>query len=1303
MTQQRTPPPIEFPIELPISARRDELIKAIAANQVLIVAGETGSGKSTQLPKLCLAAGRGADKRIGHTQPRRLAARTLAERVASELGTQVGDVVGYAMRFTDQVSASTSVKFMTDGICLAEIQRDPDLKQYDTLIIDEAHERSLNIDFLLGYLQQLVQRRKDLHVVITSATIDTARFAKHFNNAPIIEVSGRTHPVEMRYRPLVNESGDTIDQIKGICHAAEELWRDTTGDILVFCPGERDINEAREALNKLSLFNCEILPLYARLSAAEQQRVFKPHTKRRIILATNVAETSVTVPAIGSVIDVGTARISRYSKKTKVQRLPIEAVSQASANQRAGRCGRLGPGVCIRLYSEESFIARAEFTDPEIRRTNLAAVILQMAAARLGNIESFPFIDKPDSRSIADGKKLLEELGAINPKRSGSKKWLTGLGRKLARLPIDVRLGRMLLAAERNGSLHDMLIITSGLAVMDPRERPKEKRGAADEFHSRFANKESDFMSLLSLWNYLQKQKQERSGNQFRKMCRREFLNYMRVREWFDTHHQLTRSFDAASRKQRGGKGRSPIKLGMTKPSNTAMTKPSDTAMTKSGDAAMTKPSDRGASSGDNFDAIHQAIITGLLSHIGTKDTKPQKRNASGRPALPEYLGTRQLRFRINPSSGLKKTAPDWVVAAELVDTSAIWARTVAKIDPQWIEDAATHLVKKSYGEPFWDSDSGAAYVRERVTLLGLTLAADRRRLLRHINKAAARQQLLHYGFVNGEWNENHHSFLAHNTSILEEVNQLYARQRQDNTVGDDELYEFYDRHIPHDVTSVGEFNRWWKETDTKGNKLRATVEDFLDKSEPVGETDDDGLPTSWLYDGTDLELRYVFDPTSDHDGVSVLVPLEVLPALTANPFTWSVSGFRDELIIAMLRSLPKPLRRELSPLADTASNAAAYVEKLVEGQPDAQTVSLATALSNYCHGERGVTVDTDDFVMTATVNSLLPTFRIIDADFTLVDEGKNLDDLKQQLAATATEAIESLTHSELGGNLERNDLASWDFDELPKQVSSQQHGQQVTGYPALFDEGKSVAIKILASEDEQFASHFDGVRRLLYLGLSSPLRSFDKLLTTNGDPKTLVQLAAAPVQSKAGWYIDAIDCALDHCLTARQLPWDKRAFAAIEHIRDTRYANLEKSLAQHVLWFVGTLATFENDLAALTSPHHSASVADVRNHIARLFYPGFLAGIGYDRLEDLQRYASAISKRIDDLASNPRRDQAAATACQQAETAVAQARQRCGFTEQIEELTWLAEELRVASFAPSLGSTHGISSKKIRRRADKL
>ncbi|MDR3079376.1 MAG: ATP-dependent RNA helicase HrpA, partial [Streptomyces sp.] len=850
-------PAVTYPEQLPVSQKKDAIAEAIRDHQVVIVAGETGSGKTTQIPKICLELGRGVRGMIGHTQPRRIAARTGAERVAQELDTPLGEAVGWKVRFTDQVNPdATFVKLMTDGILLAEIQTDRELRAYDTIIIDEAHERSLNIDFLLGYLAQLLPRRPDLKVVITSATIDPERFSRHFGDAPIVEVSGRTYPVEVRYRPLLEENGEDSDrdQITAITDAVEELMGEGKGDVLVFLSGEREIRDTADALTKKQYRFTEILPLYARLSHAEQHRVFQPHTGRRIVLATNVAETSLTVPGIKYVIDPGFARISRYSHRTKVQRLPIEPVSQASANQRKGRCGRTSDGICIRLYSEDDFESRPEFTDAEILRTNLASVILQMTAAGLGDIEKFPFIDPPDHRNIRDGVQLLQELGALDPAQKDPRKRLTDTGRKLAQLPVDPRLARMVLEAERNGCVREVMVIAAALSIQDPRERPSDKQAQADQQHARFKDETSDFLAYLNLWRYIREQQKERGSSSFRRMCKQEYLNFLRIREWQDIYTQLR-----TVAKQMG------MHL-----------------------AEQDAPADH----------IHISLLAGLLSHIGLKDVKESKDSTPGARkdgGRNEYLGARNAKFAIFPGSSLFKKPPRFVMSAELVETSRLWARVNAKIDPEWVEPLAGHLLKRTYSEPHWEKDQAAVMAYEKVTLYGVPIVAQRKVNYGRVDPEASRELFIRNALVEGDW-RTHHKFFADNRRLLGEVAELENRaRRRDIVVDDDTLFDFYDQRVPEHVVSGAHFDSWWK-------RKRHEQPDFLDferemlireSAQAVTKAD---YPDSWRQGQLKFRVTYQFEPGADADGVTVHVPLQVLNQVTDEGFDWQIPGLREEL-----------------------------------------------------------------------------------------------------------------------------------------------------------------------------------------------------------------------------------------------------------------------------------------------------------------------------------------------------------------------------------------------------------------------
>ncbi len=935
---------LQYPESLPITARRDDLLAAIGEHQVVIVAGETGSGKSTQLPKLCLELGRGVDGIIGHTQPRRVAARTIAERVAEELGSALGDDVGYTVRFNDRISDGTLIRVMTDGILLAELQRDRVLRRYDTLIIDEAHERSLNIDFILGYLRQLLPQRPDLKVIVTSATIDTDRFARHFADAagrpaPVVEVTGRTYPVEVRYRPFGadrpdGQPDDERDQVQAVCDAVLELAAEPVpGDVLVFLSGEREIHDSADALRRLSGTGTEVLPLYARLSAAEQHRIFQPHRGRRIVLSTNVAETSITVPGVRFVVDTGVARISRYSRRLKVQRLPIEPISQASANQRAGRCGRIAPGICIRLFGEDDFASRDEFTEPEILRTNLASVILQMTALDLGDVASFPFVEPPDTAAVRDGYLLLEELGAITGEEDGRR--LTAIGRRLARLPVDPRIGRMVLQAGEEDCVREVLVIAAALSIQDPRERPLEHRQAADEAHRRFDVAGSDLLSLVRLWDHLRQQQRQLSTNRFRKLCRAEYLNYLRVREWQDLFSQL--------RQIAGDIG---VHVGTH-------------------DA--------------HPDRVHRAVLSGLLSHLGMRDADDR-----------QYRGARGASFVIAPGSVLARKSARWVMAAELVETDRLRARRVATISPDWAERAGAHLVRRSYGEPRWDARRGAAVTSETVTLYGLPIVSGRVVPYDRVDAAVARVLFIRHTLVEGDW-DSHHAFLARNRAFVERVRAMEARVRRVGLLDDDAVEAFYDRIVGPGVTSGRRFDRWWR--DTASPHALDLTEDLIADTTRLAD-----YPDTWRQGNLVLPLSYRFDPGGPLDGVIVHVPLTALNQVTADGFDWQIPGYRRELVGAFVRTLPKEVRRSLIPAAETTAAAA---DRL--GPPRGRLVDeLAAALSDIV----GVAVNAAAFRPEQLPAHLRVNFIVSDADGTVLDADSDLAAIRARLASVARDAI---------------------------------------------------------------------------------------------------------------------------------------------------------------------------------------------------------------------------------------------------------------------------------------------------------
>ncbi|MBE9376244.1 ATP-dependent RNA helicase HrpA [Saccharopolyspora sp. HNM0983] len=1241
-------PEIDYPDGLPVSARRDDLLAAIRDHQVVIVAGETGSGKTTQLPKMCLELGRGVRGMIGHTQPRRLAARTVAERVAEELDTELGDAIGYQVRFTERAGEDTSVKLMTDGILLAEIQRDRLLRRYDTLIIDEAHERSLNIDFLIGYLKQLLPRRPDLKVIITSATIDPESFSRHFGGAPVVEVSGRTYPVEVRYRPLVDSTDDSEDvlrdQTQAITDAVHELCAEGPGDILVFLSGEREIRDTADALGKQNLTDVEVLPLYARLSAAEQHRAFQPHRGRRIVLATNVAETSLTVPGIKYVIDPGTARISRYSFRTKVQRLPIEPISQASADQRKGRSGRTSEGICIRLYSEQDFLSRPEFTDPEILRTNLASVILQMASLGLGAVESFPFLEPPDRRQIADGVHLLHELGALERAKKDQGDQLTGVGRKLAQLPIDPRLARMVLEAERNGCVREVLVIAAALSIQDPRERPTEHQQAADQRHARFveADYESDFLAFLNLWHYLRGKQKELSANQFRKMCRNEFLNHLRVREWQDLYLQLRQMTKT---------------MGMTLADQQA----------------------------DPI-RIHQSLLAGLLSHVGLRelDKKGQQRGRTSN----EFLGARNAKFAVFPGSALFKKPPQWVVAAELVETSRLWARVVARVEPEWIERLAQHLVKRTYSEPRWEKKRAAVVATERVTLYGIPLVVDRKVSYGRIDPEVSRELFIRHALVEGDW-DTEHAFFHRNRALLDEVADLEERARRHDILVDDEtLFEFYDRRVGDEVVSGRHFDSWWKKVRRQSPDLLDFDKSMLINEDSAGVSDAD-YPDAWRQGSHELALSYQFEPGTDADGVTAHIPLAVLNQISAEGFDWQIPGLREELVTALLKSLPKPLRRNFVPAPDFAKAALA---RMPAGQG-----GLVAGLQDQLRAMTGVTVPTDAWDWQRVPDHLTMTFRVVDGEGRKLGESVDLEQLRQELKPDLRAEI-----SAAADELERSGLREWELDSLPRTFERQRSGHPVRAYPALVDEGESVGVRTFDTEREQQRAMRRGTRRLLLLQLPNPLKSLQRGLSAGAK----LVLGSNPDGSLDAVLADCADCAVDKLVDAAGGPaWDREAFAAL---RDEVGRRLGPTTADTVSKVESVLAVrqqVETALADRSSGFPREAFDDVREQLDALVYPGFVAGTGWDRLPDLVRYLRAVEQRLEKIRHHPQRDAEWMDQVHEVEDRyrdlLARVPDGQAPSSGLQRIGWMIEEFRVSLFAQSVGTAHPVSAKRIHRSMD--
>mgnify|MGYP000895198787 FL=1 len=1253
--------PIVFPESLPVSQRKAEIEKLLSEHQVIVVAGETGSGKTTQLPKMCLELGLGNLGTIGHTQPRRIAARSVADRIAEELQTELGDLVGYKVRFNDNISENTQIKLMTDGILLAEIQTDRFLNQYSCLIIDEAHERSLNNDFILGYLKQLLPRRPDLKVIITSATIDVERFSKHFNNAPIIEVSGRTYPVEVRYRPVAEE--DDQDQLQGILNAVDELQAEGRGDILIFMNGEREIRDTAEALQKQNLKHTEILPLFARLSAQEQNKIFHPSGLNRIVLATNVAETSLTVPGIKYVIDPGTARISRYSYRTKVQRLPIEPISQASANQRKGRCGRVSEGICIRLYSEEDFNNRPEFTDPEILRTNLASVILQMTALGLDDIEAFPFVDAPDKRHIQDGVKLLEELGAIQPKKIKSYKndgarfpmraqnltdestrqetrasestekkqgWeLTPIGRQLAQLPVDPRLAKMLLSAVDFGSVYEVMIIVSALSIQDPRERPTEKQQASDEKHRRFADKKSDFLAFLNLWNYVQEQQKALTKNQFRRQCQKDFLNYLRIREWQDIYQQIRLTVR---------------EMGLPINSEKA-----------------------------EYQQIHTALLSGLLSHIGLKEAEKQ-----------QYLGARNAHFAIFPNSVLFKKQPKWVMAAELVETSKLWGRMVAEIEPEWIEPLAEHLTKKSYSEPRWSKSRGAVIADEKVSLYGVPIVAARPVNYGAIDPKVSREIFIQSALVEGDWNTKH-KFFKQNQQLIREVEELeHKSRRRDILVDERTLFEFYDQRIGTDVVSQKHFDTWWKKAEKQDPELLNFERSFLinDDAEQVSKLD---FPNFWHQGNLKLKLTYQFEPGTDADGVTVHIPLPLLNQVEMTGFDWQIPGLREELIIALIKSLPKSYRRNFVPAPNYAQ---AFLGRAVPLERP-----LLDTLIYELRRMTGVTVEAEHWHWEQIPSHLKMTFRVVDENGKKIAESMNLDELKFSLKDRVQESISAVADD----GIEQSGLHIWSFAELPQCYEQKQRGFSVKAFPAIVDEKDAVGIKLFETEFEQAVAMQQGLRRLLLLNVPSPIKYLHEKLPN----KAKLGLYFTPFGRVLDLIDDCIACAVDKLIADfGGFVWNEEGFNKLRDFVRENVNEVTVDIAQKVEQILTLTHQLNQRLKGKMDFTMAFALSDMKSQISGLIYQGFVQKSGYARLPDLLRYLQAIDKRMDKLAQDVNRDRAAMLRVEQVQQAYQQllAKQPKSkpISDEVAEIRYMIEELRVSLFAQQLGTKYPVSDKRI-------
>ncbi|WP_426706367.1 ATP-dependent RNA helicase HrpA [Corynebacterium auriscanis] len=1327
----RPTPALTYPAALPVSERHDDIVEAIRDNQVVIIAGETGSGKTTQIPKMCLELGRGRRKLIGHTQPRRIAARTVAERIAEELGHDVGDPespVGYKIRFDDRTAPATSVKLMTDGVLLNEIQHDAMLRQYDTIIVDEAHERSLNIDFLLGFLKQLLPQRPDLKLIITSATIDPESFAEHFSSpdgspAPIIEVSGRTYPVEIRYRPLRTEhldeqSGAIItqetDPLEGLVAACRELVKEGPGDILCFFSGEREIRDAADALetefNSNGPRRVDILPLFGRLSNAEQHRVFNPGARRRIVLATNIAETSLTVPGIHYVVDTGYARISRYSHRTKVQRLPVEEISQASAKQRSGRCGRTADGIAIRLYSEEDFQARSEFTDPEILRTHLASVILAMAALGLGDIQEFPFLQSPDRKSIRDGVSLLQELGALE---QGVDLKLTNIGRDLARIPTDPRLARMLEAAHRNDVLEPVAVIVAALSIQDVRERPLEQQAKADQSHARFAA-DSDFISILKLWSYLQEQRRELSGNQFRKLCQNEFIHYMRVREWMDLVRQLLTVIQDLSWKVPNLRHMRDLAIDPTTL---------------------------------NEESVHRSVLAGLITHVGMREGTSR-----------QFTGARNSHFVVHPSSHVAKKPPQWVMAAELVETSQLFARTVGPVTPEWIEDIAPHMVKYNHSEPYWSSSRGAAMAHEKVLLLGLPLVADRRINLGRIDRPLARELFIRHALVEGDWSTRHH-FFKRNQKLLEEAGTLEDKARRRDIIVDDQtLFDFYDTKLPDNIISARHFDSWWKKArHANPELLDFTYDNLIDSEEAAAAAD--AFPDTWRQGSLEFELRYVFQPGDPDDGITMVVPLPLLVNVSQEETQWLVAGLRQELCVALIKTLPKALRKSVVPATNFAERA---LERMIpfDGPID---IALADALRSL----GGSGINADDFDWSRVPDHLRMQFAAVDRRGKVVAKGRHLEALQQRLTGQINQAIAQATaratgqrsgsapspvdasahsvHSGkkpskagggkgnsgadrgsknvgttrsggqrtgraegtgsggtgTGGVLARED--TWTIDgigTIPETIETVIDGHTVHTFPALkLESDGTVVLTALPSANGAAAQQFSTVLHMMVekckvapaaMIKGLPLRQRVALESSPGGLEpllgSLVALACKEILTKAGSVIrDPDKCAEVLAVASKQGP----------------------SLVRQYVVAVAPALLAVADMRTGLDSWSGEAIDDMKKQLDFYAGPGAIARAGISQMKHVPRYVAAMRARLEMMNSDPDRemdldDEVRAVLADYAETVKRLPSTRAA-SPQLKDVRWLIEELRVSLFAQQLGTTKSVSAQRIRKALAKI
>ena len=1224
-TAQRvsTRPAISYDDTLPVSEQRHIIRQAIEDHQVVIIAGETGSGKTTQLPKICLELGRGITGMIGHTQPRRIAARSVANRIAEELQSEPGQHVGYKVRFKDHTRPECFIKLMTDGILLSETHSDRFLNQYDTLIIDEAHERSLNIDFLLGYIKQVLPRRPDLKLIITSATIDPQRFAKHFNNAPIIEVSGRTYPVDLRYRPLHNE-GDSEhkkDVVQGILDAIDELQREGPGDVLVFLSGEREIREAAEALRKHHPPQTEIVPLYSRLSAAEQNRVFHSHQGRRIVLSTNVAETSLTVPGIRYVVDPGTARISRYSYRSKVQRLPIEKISQASANQRKGRCGRVSAGICIRLYDEEDFLNRPEYTEPEIQRTNLASVILQMQALRLGDIADFPFVDPPDPRFITDGLRLLEEIQAISNGR------INKLGQQLSRFPVDPRLARMILSAGEYHCLKEILIIVSALSIQDPRERPHDKQQQADEARKQFADDKSDFITLVNLWNFYHEQRKHLSNAKLRKLCKTHFLSYTRMEEWRDIHLQLHSVCADLKLKEN--------------------------------------------SEGAEYANIHQALLSGLLSNIGFKHENN------------EYLGARNSKFSIFPGSAQHRKPPKWLMAATLMETSRLFAHTVASIEPEWVERQAQHLLKRTYSEPHWQKRSATVAANEKTTLYGLVINPQRKVNYGPLDAVLCREIFIREALVQQQYHSKA-PFFIHNQKLIADIEELeHKSRRQDILIDEHSLFEFYDERLPTEIYSGKHFETWRKQVEQENPQHLFLTKDEL-MQHAADQVTDAKFPAEMDINGVHIKLEYQFEPGHPQDGVSAVIPLAILNHLPVHLFEWLVPGLLTDKVTHLIKSLPKTLRRNFVPAPDFAAACVSAIQR--ENRP------LTSAISEQLRRMTGMQIPNDAWQADVLPEHLLMNFKVVDHNQQCLAMGRDLAALQAELQAHASDSFTQITNWQL----EQQGLTEWSFADIPESIEMQSNGVLIRGYPALLDEGDSVAIKVFNNPQQAEMEMHYGLRRLFMLQLRQQLKYLQKNLP---DIQTIC-LHYTPVGKCEDIKQDIINAVFDQAFLADGvfINTQQEFNACLKNGRD-RLIEISIHICKLINDSLQAFHRIRKQLNGRIPPVWLPASQDIRAQLQELVYPGFISETPLEWLEQYPRYMQAIEKRLHKLQHAADKDRILAQEIAPLWQKYLDYMENGGdYTNEIAEYRWLIEELRVSLYAQELKTARPVSVKRLEK-----